>query len=88
MNTIVGKRETWAFVHGTDGSSKCKECGEFAVFPYQTSDEKHRIKLLRDHLDIHEFEGDEADRAVTRNKTIKKEFEQQVEKMGDLIEDE
>jgi hypothetical protein len=87
MSVIVAKRETSLFAHGTDGSSKCLECGDFAVFPYQATSELQRFKLLNAHNDIHKYEGDEADSAVTKDHMVAQLYEDQVEKMGALIDE-
>lgn len=86
MTNLVTKRDTKHFIMGSDGSSKCTECGEFAILPFQTNSTIERRTLLNKHLDIHKFEGDEGDSPVTSDKKIARLYENQVKKMGELID--
>lgn len=76
------------FTFRSDGSVICNHCGETAVFPYEANEPKVQKKLCLAHLEVCDDGSDYDDSPSKRNSIVKKDYEKQVEKMGDLIEDE
>jgi len=89
IKTFTSSWEGSLFEHKSDGSAQCLECDKPVVLPFQANSREERIGILKEHAtQVHKYGGDEADNPSTRNKMIKREYEKQVEKMGDLVEEE